>query len=104
LGSALREFRFGHVRQLDAVVARATANLAAMTPLLPGADQVAYVDVDDTINQTYGYAKQGTGYGYTGLWSIPGLMHTSSCVTLCPRGHGADSPLLLPLAACRAGA
>lgn len=61
LGSFLREFRFGHVRQLDAVAARVTANLARAAPLLPGADQVAYVDVDDTVRQTYGYAKQGAG-------------------------------------------
>jgi len=48
LGSFLREFRFGHVRQLDAVAARVTANLARAAPLVPGADQVVYVDVDDT--------------------------------------------------------
>ena len=66
MGSFLRAFPFGHVRQLDAVAARVTANLAAMTPLLPGADQVAYVDIDDTVRQTYGYGKQGVGYGYTG--------------------------------------
>ena len=33
LGSFLRAFRFGHVRQLDAVAAWITANLAAVTPL-----------------------------------------------------------------------
>jgi hypothetical protein len=33
-------------------------NLAAQTPLLPGADQLAYVDVDDTVRGTYGYHKQ----------------------------------------------
>ena len=36
LGSFLREFRFGHVRQLDAVAARFLAALAARTDLLPG--------------------------------------------------------------------
>jgi hypothetical protein len=40
-------FRFGHVRQLDAVAARVTANLAGCSPPLPGADKVAYIDVDD---------------------------------------------------------
>ena len=59
MGSFLREFRFGHVRQLDAVAARVTANLARAAPLLPGADQIAYVDVDDTVKQTYGYRQQG---------------------------------------------
>jgi hypothetical protein len=28
---------------------------------------VALVDIDDNVHQTYGYAKQGTGRGYTGL-------------------------------------
>jgi hypothetical protein len=76
LGSFLRAFTFGHVRQLDAVAARVTANLAAMTPLLPGADQVAYVDIDDTVRQTYGYAKQGVGYGYTGVKGLNALLAT----------------------------
>jgi hypothetical protein len=38
LGSSLREFRFGHVRQLDAVAARVTANLAGCSPLLFGCE------------------------------------------------------------------
>src|SRR5512133_1191808 len=63
LGSFLRCFAFGHVRQLDAVAARLVANLAAnlaaQTPVLPGAARIAYLDVDDTIRATYGYAKQG---------------------------------------------
>jgi len=67
LGTFLREFTFGHVRQLDAVAARFVANLATATPLLPGADQVAYVDIDDTVRQTFGYAKQGAGRGYSGV-------------------------------------
>jgi hypothetical protein len=66
LGTFLRGFTFGHVRQLDGIAARVLAKLAAQTPLLPGADQVAYVDIDDTVKQTYGYGKQGAGYGYTG--------------------------------------
>jgi hypothetical protein len=36
LGSFLRCFAFGHVRQLDAVAARLVANLAARAPVLPG--------------------------------------------------------------------
>jgi hypothetical protein len=57
-GRFLRAFTFGHVRQLDAVAARLLVNLAAHTPLLPGADRVAFVDVDDTVRETHGYAKQ----------------------------------------------
>ncbi len=66
LGTHLRAYRFGHVRQLNAVAARLLGNLAGLVPgLLAGGDQVAYLDVDDTIRQTYGYAKQGAAYGYS---------------------------------------
>jgi hypothetical protein len=36
LGTFLRSFRFGHVRQLDAVAAAVLARLAGAVPLLPG--------------------------------------------------------------------
>jgi hypothetical protein len=36
LGTLLRLFTFGHVRQLDAVVGRFVARLAAATPILAG--------------------------------------------------------------------
>ncbi len=52
--------------QLDAVEFRLLVNLTGQTPLLAGIDQRAYVDVDD-LSQTYGYAKQGAGRGYTGV-------------------------------------
>ena len=84
LGSFLREFRFGHVRQLDAVAARVTANLAGCSPLLAGADQVSYVDVDDTVKQTYGYRKQGAGYGYTGVEGLNALIATVSTPLSAP--------------------
>jgi hypothetical protein len=74
LGSFLRSFAFGHVRQLDAVAARLVADLAARTPLLPDAARIAYLDVDDTIRATYGYAKQGAGYGYSGVKGLNALL------------------------------
>jgi hypothetical protein len=76
LGTFLRCFTFGHVRQLDAVSWRLLARLAAATPLLPGAEQVAFVDVDDTVKATYGYAKQGAGRGYTGVNGLNALLAT----------------------------
>ena len=57
LGTFLRAFTFGHVRQLDAVAARVLVGLAGRSPLLGGGSPVAFVDVDDTVKQTYGYAK-----------------------------------------------
>ena len=84
LGTFLRAFTFGHVRQLDAVAARLLAALAAATPLLPGADQVAYVDIDDTIRATHGYAKQGAGFGYSGVNGLNALLGIVSTPAAAP--------------------
>jgi hypothetical protein len=84
LGTFLRLFTFGHVRQLDAVAAGLLARLARATPILGGADQVAFVDLDDTVRQTYGYAKQGTGRGYTGVNGLNALLATISTPLSAP--------------------
>ena len=76
LRTFLRCFSFGHVRQLDAVAGRLLARLATATPLLSGAGQVAFLDIDDTVKATYGYAKQGTGRGYTGVNGLNVLLAT----------------------------
>jgi hypothetical protein len=78
-GSFLREFTHGHVKQLHAVARRLLPQLAAHTPLPPGAASIAYLDIDDTIRRTYGYAKQGAGYGYSkvkGLNALPAVLST----------------------------
>lgn len=70
LGTFLRSFTHGHVQQLDAVGARLLAGLTGRVPgLLAGAGvgQIAFVDVDDTIRQVHGYAKQAAAYGYSGV-------------------------------------
>jgi len=64
LGTFLRSFTFGHVRQLDAVASRFLIGLAKNSPILAGAGQGAYVDIDNTIKATYGYGKQGAEHGY----------------------------------------
>jgi len=76
LGSFLREFAFGHVRQLDAVASRLLARLHARTPLLAGIDGPVMVDLDDTIIEVHGYAKQGSGYGYSGVRGLNALIAT----------------------------
>lgn len=70
LGTHLRAYKFGHVRQLDAVAARFLTGLAGCSPILNGASKVAFVDVDDTIRQTHGYKKQGCAYGYSGVKGV----------------------------------
>jgi len=74
LGTFLRSFTFGHVRQLDAVAERFLCRLAGHTPLLPGAGQVCFVDVDDTMRETHGYRKEGAGYGYSGVKGLNVLL------------------------------
>ncbi|NBE98007.1 hypothetical protein FE391_34145 [Nonomuraea sp. KC401] len=65
LGSFLRAFTWGNVRQLDTVARQVLAALARHTPLLPGADVLAFLDIDSMQRRTYGYAKQGSGFGHT---------------------------------------
>jgi hypothetical protein len=84
LGTFLRLFTFGHVRQLDAVAARLLTRLAGCTPVLPDAAKLAFVDVDDTVRQTYGYAKQGAGRGYTGIKGLNALLTIISTPTSAP--------------------
>jgi hypothetical protein len=84
LGTFLRSFTFGHVRQLDAVAARLLVALTRGVPLLPGAHQLAYLDLDDTVRETHGYAKQGAGRGYTGAAGLNVLLATISTPAAAP--------------------
>jgi hypothetical protein len=84
LGTFLRSFSFGHVRQLDAVAATLLQRLAERTPLLPAGDVVAFIDIDDTIRATYGYTKQGAGYGYSKVKGLNALIATISTPAAAP--------------------
>lgn len=79
LGSFLRAFTFGHVRQLDAVASRFLTTLADQTPLLGQSStesEHVLVDVDDTIVEVHGYAKQGAGFGCSGIRGLNALLAT----------------------------
>jgi DDE family transposase len=69
LGTFLRSFTHGQVQQLDKIGAGLLARLAHRVPgLVAGAtdaDGVAFIDVDDTIREVHGYAKQAAAYGYS---------------------------------------
>jgi hypothetical protein len=84
LGSFLRGFAFGHVRQLDAVASRLLGQLHARTPLLAGIDGPVMVDLDDTIIEVHGYAKQGSGYGYSGIRGLNALIATVTTTGAAP--------------------
>jgi hypothetical protein len=85
LGSFLREFRFGHVRQLDAVASRVLANLVVDAPLLRASDgERVMVDLDDTIIEVHGYQKQGASFGYSGVRGLNALIATASTSSSAP--------------------
>ena len=63
LGTFLRAFTFGHVRQLDRLLAEALTR-AWRAGAGPG-DQRLVVDVDSFVGELYGRAKQGAAFGYT---------------------------------------
>ncbi len=63
LGTFLRAFTFGHVRQLDRVLDQLIGR-AWSTDAGPG-DERLVVDVDSLVGETYGPGKQGAGFGYT---------------------------------------
>ena len=63
LGTFLRSFTFGHIRQLDRVLAE-TLRRAWSLGAGPGEDRLV-VDLDSTICPVCGKAKHGAGYGYT---------------------------------------
>jgi hypothetical protein len=63
LGTFLRAFTFGHVRQLDRVL-DVTLARAWQAGAGPG-DSPLVIDLDSFIGEVYGYEKQGAGYGYT---------------------------------------
>ncbi len=74
LGTFLRSFTFGHIRQLDAVIAEtirrawklgAGPGLAAMT-----------IDLDSTICEVHGKAEHGAAYGYTKVLGYHPLLAT----------------------------
>jgi Transposase DDE domain group 1 len=66
LGTFLRSFRWGHVRQLDAV-SRHLLSRAWAAGAGPGSAPFT-IDLDSTICETYGLAKEGaTHHGYTGV-------------------------------------
>jgi len=67
IGRHLRAFRFGNVRQVDAVGSRMLITAAKKTSVLDGIEVQCLIDIDDTIKQVYGIGKHGAEHGYTGV-------------------------------------
>ena len=97
LGSFLRAFTFGHVRQLDAIASRFLIALSGLTRLVGAsardeatttdqgtASGYGLLDVDDTIIEVHGHAKQGAGFGYSGVRGLNALLATLTITGAVP--------------------
>jgi hypothetical protein len=65
LGSHLRCYAWGNVLQLEKTGRELLARLSRGAPLLPGADVLAFIDIDSTQKRVYGHKKQGARFGHT---------------------------------------
>src|SRR5215218_8472984 len=65
LGTLLREFSFGHARQLESVLREHLIALTGRCEVLAGIEQQAFIDIDSLLRPVYGHAKQGASYGHT---------------------------------------
>jgi hypothetical protein len=76
LGTFLRAFTFGHVRQLDRVLGEALGRAWA-AGAGPGKRRLV-IDIDSFVGQVHGHEKQGAAFGYTGELGYHPLLATRS--------------------------
>jgi hypothetical protein len=65
LGSHLRCYTWGNVSQLEKAARGFLIALAGQAPLLPGAETLAFIDLDSMQKRVYGHHKQGARFGHT---------------------------------------
>jgi hypothetical protein len=63
LGTFLRSFTFGHVRQFEKVIGLSIAAAWALGAG-PGSERLV-VDIDSTIDEVHGKKKHGAAFGYS---------------------------------------
>ncbi len=76
LGTFLRAFTFGHVRQLDKLLGDTLAR-AWRAGAGPGASRLV-IDVDSFVGEVCGRLKQGAAYGYTKVLGYHPILATRS--------------------------
>jgi hypothetical protein len=74
LGTFLRSFTFGHVRQFEKLIGEALSAAWALGAG-PGAERLV-IDVDSTIDEVHGKKKIGAAYGYTKVLGYHPLLAT----------------------------
>jgi hypothetical protein len=94
LGSFLRSFTHGHVLQSTAVLRAMLVNLAQQTPVLAGADQMTFVDIDSLLRRVYGPQKRGARFGPAKVGG-----HSLLLRGLCPLVARICTPLTAPVIA-----
>lgn len=98
LGTFLRGLCWGDVASLEAVTRRMLPRLVERVDLLPGASELAFVDIDSKTTQVYGRAKQGARVGHARMYGLDFQAVTVSTLRAAPviigtrlRGGNAES-------------
>jgi hypothetical protein len=94
LGSHLRAYTWGNVLQVEKAGREFLARLARRAPLLPGADVLAFVDIDSTQKRVYGHKKEGARFGHTKIQGKPVLVRGLNALVAA-----VSTPLAAPVAA-----
>lgn len=76
LGTFLRSFTFGHVRQLESVAAELLRR-AWSSGAGPGEGERLTIDLDSFVGQVHGYKKEGASFGYTHQRGLHPLLATT---------------------------
>ena len=94
LGSHLRCYTWGNVLQLEKAGRELLARLSRQAPLLPGADVLAFVDIDSTQKRVYGHKKEGAKFGHTKIQGKSVLVRGLNALIAA-----VSTPLAAPVAA-----
>jgi hypothetical protein len=66
----LRSYTWGNVLQLKKTGREFLTELVRRAPLLPGAETVAFIDIDSMQKRVYGHQKQGARFGHTKIQGL----------------------------------
>ena len=94
LGSHLRSYTWGNVLQLEQAGRELLARLSREAPLLPGADILAFIDIDSTQKRVYGHKKEGARFGHTKIQGKSVLVRGLNALIAA-----VSTPLAAPVAA-----
>jgi len=94
LGSHLPCYTWGNVQRLEKAGREFLARLSRQAPLLPGADVLAFVDIDSTQKRVYGHKKEGARFGHTKIQGKSVLVRGLNALIAA-----VSTPLAAPVAA-----